>query len=920
MAKIPKAISDMSTLSRVIFDLDTIAPSVPANLTGTAISSSRIDLSWAASTDVGGSGLVGYPVYRNGTQIAQASSTAFSDTGLTASTAYQYQVAALDGAGNISSTSAVVNVTTLAIVGPPTLSWAYPTAALLGIAGVQDYPSTAWPTYAKFNTLIMGGYWEGHTSLNRQAAVTGVKAASTLPIKTLVFQYMSLNEIDTSANGVAYGLWRTEVQTRNWLCYLVGATGTPLPSLDGAPTQEVLYTDYAGTNPSLEYPYEFGAKYCYNAVLTTSREVRFSSLSSALVATNLDGILQDNFLCDPGINGDFNRDNITEQKGSPTVITPWLQAGQRRYCDQMRVLAPTKYVMANYGGGYGDAGTASAGVMQSVLDGGVCESFIGKSWSRDTWQGFTGMMAAYYKALDTAKNPQMVVFQGSWPDTASDGSALPRLPTANGFPPVYTLPQYSRYIAGCAFLGGGQSAVNKFSTGYSSNLADIVWPDEYDQAGAAALGWLGNPLTTANGVRPTGPRFKGCWVREFDNGAIVVNPSGNGTQTFTSTDLPGSFKTFAGTQDPAVNNNTTFTSITLSERDTRFLVRVNTGLNHGDSKTITGSGFPATMPSFVFVGGAGGEIENATLGATPSYGNNNFGGNATAGTMNWTRWRDSNPGGGHDIVSLSDATRGKVVGLVSPDTVGAECAQQIGFPSSIPTSGKVMSKVWHRASVSGSVGGANSQYKFQRLSDNIQDDDHNMVFTINSGTAMAYCNSGGGGGSETFYLPSGANNPQLNGIWQRFETKWVAPSSNGSSNGQCYYRVSQNNAPAYIVASASGTGTLLQSQLNAYAAGIHWAYLIYQNWWGNGLSAAHFAMDDHFVQIGSFACVEIWNAPTAAAATIREIQKPTAWSSTSITVQINKGGLPAGTYYLTVLADSVADTILAQQQITLTGN
>src|SRR5689334_3941411 len=577
MAKTPKAIADMSTLARVIFDPDTIPPTVPTGVAGVASSSTRIDISWSASTDTGGSGLAGYLVYRGATQLAQVGSTslAYSDTGLLPSTLYQYQVAALDGAGNVSGKSTIISVTTQAAPsGPPAVSWSYPIASLLGIAGVQDYPSGTWPTYAKFNTMFMGGYWEGHTSLNRQAAVTGIKAASGLPIKTLVFQYMSLNEIDTGANGVAYSLWRSEVQARNWLCYLVRTTGTPLASLDGGTTQEVLYTDYAGTNPSLEYPYEFGAKYCYNAVLTTTREVRFTSLSSALVATNLDGVFQDNFLCDPGIDGDFNRDGVTETHGSPTVITPWLQAGQLRYCNQIRALAPTKFVMANYGGGYGDAGTVNAGVMQSVLDGGVCESFIGKDWSRDTWQGFVPMMAAYYKALDVAKNPQMVVFQGSWPDTASDGSALIRRGSpghpSDGFPPVYTLAQYSRYIAGCAYLGGGQAAVNKFSTGYSSNLADIVWPEEFDQAGAAALGWLGNPLANANGVRPTGPRFKGMWVREFDNGAIVVSPSGNTTQTFTSTDLPGNFKTFAGT---GVNDNTTFTSITMGERDARFLVR-----------------------------------------------------------------------------------------------------------------------------------------------------------------------------------------------------------------------------------------------------------------------------------------------------------------------------------------------------------
>ena len=84
---------------------DTIAPSVPTGLSGTAVSSTQIGLTWNASTDTGGSGLAGYKVYRNGTQVGTTTVESYSDTGLTPSTTYAYTVSAYDNAGNESSQS-----------------------------------------------------------------------------------------------------------------------------------------------------------------------------------------------------------------------------------------------------------------------------------------------------------------------------------------------------------------------------------------------------------------------------------------------------------------------------------------------------------------------------------------------------------------------------------------------------------------------------------------------------------------------------------------------------------------------------------------------------------------------------------------------------------------------------------------------
>src|SRR5216110_2187518 len=89
---------------------DTTPPSVPTGLRATAVSSSQINLSWAASSD--NVGVSGYRVFRNGAQIATTSATSFPNTGLSPSTTYSYTVAAFDAAGNLSAQSSSASATT----------------------------------------------------------------------------------------------------------------------------------------------------------------------------------------------------------------------------------------------------------------------------------------------------------------------------------------------------------------------------------------------------------------------------------------------------------------------------------------------------------------------------------------------------------------------------------------------------------------------------------------------------------------------------------------------------------------------------------------------------------------------------------------------------------------------------------------
>ena len=88
------------TLTVTYTALDTTAPTAPTGLSATAVSSSRIDLSWSASTDY--VGVSGYHIYRNGTYLKSVTATSTSDINLSASTQYCYTLAAYDAAGNLS--------------------------------------------------------------------------------------------------------------------------------------------------------------------------------------------------------------------------------------------------------------------------------------------------------------------------------------------------------------------------------------------------------------------------------------------------------------------------------------------------------------------------------------------------------------------------------------------------------------------------------------------------------------------------------------------------------------------------------------------------------------------------------------------------------------------------------------------------
>jgi hypothetical protein len=92
---------------------DREAPSVPGGLTASSITPTGFSFSWQASSD--NVGVVSYEVLLNGSSstTVQHPRTSVTLSGLTAGTRYSVTVRARDAAGNVSSASPALNVTTL---------------------------------------------------------------------------------------------------------------------------------------------------------------------------------------------------------------------------------------------------------------------------------------------------------------------------------------------------------------------------------------------------------------------------------------------------------------------------------------------------------------------------------------------------------------------------------------------------------------------------------------------------------------------------------------------------------------------------------------------------------------------------------------------------------------------------------------
>ncbi|WP_339919333.1 M4 family metallopeptidase [uncultured Flavobacterium sp.] len=157
---------------------DNVAPTAPTSLAASGTTTTSTTLSWTASTD--NVAVTGYNVYNGTTLLTTVTGLTYTVAGLSASTQYTFTVKAKDAAGNVSTSSNTVNVTTLT----PAPDATAPTAPTGLTAASTTATSTNLTWTASTDNVAVTGYdvYQGSTLkatvTSTSYAVTGLTAST----------------------------------------------------------------------------------------------------------------------------------------------------------------------------------------------------------------------------------------------------------------------------------------------------------------------------------------------------------------------------------------------------------------------------------------------------------------------------------------------------------------------------------------------------------------------------------------------------------------------------------------------------------------------------------------------------------------------------------------------------------------------
>jgi hypothetical protein len=189
-------------------------------------------------------------------------------------------------------------------------------------------------------------------------------------------------------------------------------------------------------------------------------------------------------------------------------------------------LAPTRLQLAN------PDNDLSSPEYKGRLQAAFLEGMMGRSWSLET-RGWSVMMQRYFDVTANLASPALVGFN------------------VTGAVDDY---RFMRYAFASCRLGDAHFAYNDAAAFYRS----VPWFDEYEVAFGAAV----DPPTLV-------PWSNGVHRRRFERAMVLVNPQ---TDARTVTVEPG-WRRILARQDPAVNDGTRATTLTLPPKDGLVLIR-----------------------------------------------------------------------------------------------------------------------------------------------------------------------------------------------------------------------------------------------------------------------------------------------------------------------------------------------------------
>lgn len=167
---------------------DTEAPAPPAGLHSGNVTGTGFNLYWSASSD--NVGITGYNVYRNGTLVSSVTATNSSISGLTNGTTYTMTVRAKDAAGNLSSPSSPLSVTTSDTQAPTTPS-GLAASAITETGFTLTWSASDDNTGVSYYDIYRNGSW-AYYSTHTSVTITGLTVATTYN--------MTVRAIDAAGN------------------------------------------------------------------------------------------------------------------------------------------------------------------------------------------------------------------------------------------------------------------------------------------------------------------------------------------------------------------------------------------------------------------------------------------------------------------------------------------------------------------------------------------------------------------------------------------------------------------------------------------------------------------------------------------------------------------------------------------------
>lgn len=248
---------------------DTEPPSVPGSLIATSISSTHVNLTWTGSTD--NVGVTSYEIYRNGSFLATIGAvTSYADSAVAGGATYQYQLRALDAAGNASGMSNIAVVTTPTLLFSDELEsgdlskWAGVTNLIVQSQEVFEGSYAARETssgaatwayrqltsaqnelYYRLRFKIISQASNVYLLKFRTAAGTSILGLYVSNTGRLAIRNDAAGITTTSTTNVNSGVWH-DVQIR---ALVNGASGEIQVWLDGVPIAALNKTETLGTTP-----------------------------------------------------------------------------------------------------------------------------------------------------------------------------------------------------------------------------------------------------------------------------------------------------------------------------------------------------------------------------------------------------------------------------------------------------------------------------------------------------------------------------------------------------------------------------------------------------------------------------------------------------------------------------------------------